>query len=78
MSSRFRLVFALLLGLVICSALVIPFVLAINSYDWGVGLLLVAPLLVWILMRIARALERWARTTTEGSLPDPDFPHDND
>jgi hypothetical protein len=76
--SRYRLAFALLLGLVICAGLVIPFVLAINSYDWGVGLLLVAPLLVWILMRIGKALEDWARNLTGESPPDPDFPDDLD
>tara|TARA_R110002074_G_scaffold321448_1_gene491886 strand:- start:455 stop:661 length:207 start_codon:yes stop_codon:yes gene_type:complete len=66
------------LGLVMCAVLVIPFVLAINSYDWGVGLMLLAPLLVWILMWISKRLEDWARNTTENSPQDPDFPDDFD
>lgn len=76
--SRFRLVLALLLSLLVSAVLVIPFVLAINSYDWGVALLLLAPLLVWVLMRIAKGLEDWARKTTVGPPPDPDFPDDCD
>ena len=33
---------------------------AINSYDWGVALMLLAPFVVWGLIRLARALESWA------------------
>lgn len=76
--SRRRLALALSLGLVLCAVLLIPFVLAINSYDWGVGLLLVAPLLVWLLMRIGKGLEDWARNPTGAPPPDPDFPDDSD
>tara|TARA_R110001592_G_scaffold232050_1_gene489326 strand:+ start:9378 stop:9578 length:201 start_codon:yes stop_codon:yes gene_type:complete len=66
------------MGLVMCAVLVTPFVLAINSYDWGVGLMLLAPLLVWVLMRMGKKLEDWARNTTEKSSQDPDFPDDSD
>lgn len=76
--NRFRLTLALLLGLLICAVLVIPFILAINSYDWGVALLLVAPLLVWVLMKIAKRLENWARDTTGKPAPDPDYPDEPD
>lgn len=76
--SRFRLALALSMGLVICAVLVIPFVLAINSYDWGVGLMLLAPLLVWVLMRMGKGLEAWARNTTRQPPQDPDFPDDSD
>lgn len=76
--SRFRLALALLLGLVMCSALLIPFVLAINSYDWGVGLMLLAPLLVWVMMRMGKGLEAWARNTSGKPPQDPDFPDDSD
>jgi hypothetical protein len=76
--SRYRLAIALVLGLLVCAALVIPFVLAINSFDWGVGLLLVAPALVWVLMRIGKKLEDWARNVTGELPPDPDFPDDDD
>lgn len=76
--SKFRLAFALSLALVLCAVLVIPFVMAINSYDWGVGLMILAPLLVWGLMRMGKWLEDWARNTRGGPPPDPDFPDDVD
>ncbi|MCK9502938.1 MAG: hypothetical protein M0Q95_01980 [Porticoccaceae bacterium] len=70
-----RLAVALALALLLCAATIIPFVLAINHFDWGVGLLLMAPPLVWVLMRGCRALERWARRDSHASVPvDPDFP----
>ncbi|MCB1676741.1 MAG: hypothetical protein KDI01_10645 [Halioglobus sp.] len=73
-ANRTRCAAALILGLLLCAATVIPFVLAINRFDWGVGLLLAAPLLVWVLLRSSRALERWARNERGGDAPDPDFP----
>jgi hypothetical protein len=76
--NRFRLAIALSLGLVLGSALMIPFVLAINNYDWGVGLMLLAPLLVWVLMRIGKGLEAWARNLSGELTQDPDFPDDSD
>lgn len=65
---------ALVLGLLLCAAMLTPFVLAINRFDWGVGLLPLAPLLVWLLLRSGKALERWARNDTDTAPPDPDFP----
>jgi len=73
-TSGVRHAVALALGLLLWAAMIIPFVLAINHFDWGVGLLLVAPLLVWVLMRIGRALEHWARRDSDSAPVDPDFP----
>lgn len=68
---------ALVIGLVVCLLVMTPFVLAINYYDWGVGLVLVSPLVIWLLLRLGRRLEYWARGET-GRPPDPDFPDDED
>jgi len=68
---------ALVIGLVVCLLVMTPFVLAINYYDWGVGLVLVSPLVIWLLLRLGRRLEHWARGET-GRPPDPDFPEDED
>ncbi len=72
-----RPLIAMLTGLTICACLVVPFALAINRFDWGVGLLLVAPLLVWLLMQIGKRLERWARYESDSLPPDPDFPDED-
>jgi hypothetical protein len=72
--STARKAIALVIGIAVCALAVTPFALAINSFDWGVGLLLVAPLLVWLLLRIGKALERWANNEPNRPPPDPDFP----
>ncbi|MCB1729809.1 MAG: hypothetical protein KDI21_04935 [Halieaceae bacterium] len=72
-----RQALALVVGIAICVLVITPFALAINRYDWGVGLLLVAPVLVWLLLRAGRRLERWSRNETDGPPPDPDYPEDN-
>ena len=69
-----RKALALITGTVLCTLLITPFVLAINSYDWGVGLLLIAPLVVWLLIRAGKALERWANNEADTPPVDPDFP----
>ena len=56
--------------------MVTTFALAINRFDWGVGLLLVAPVMVWLLLRLGKALERWARNEPDTPPVDPDFPDD--
>lgn len=33
----------------------------INSYDWGVALMLAAPFVVYALIRLARRLDAWAQ-----------------
>ena len=75
--SSARQALALVVGIAICVLVITPFALAINRYDWGVGLLLVAPVLVWLLLRAGRRLERWSRNETDGPPPDPDYPEDN-
>ncbi len=72
-----RQALALVVGIAVCVLVITPFALAINRYDWGVGLLLVAPVLVWLLLRAGRRLERWSRNETDGPPPDPDYPEDN-
>lgn len=74
--NKLRKTLALIVGVVLCTLLITPFVLAINRFDWGVSLLLVAPLFVWILLRIGKALERWARNEADTPPVDPDFPDD--
>lgn len=74
--STLRPAIALVTGVVICILAITPFALAINRFDWGVVLLLVAPLIVWLLLRMGRALERWARNEPNIPPHDPDFPDD--
>ncbi len=75
--SKLRQAVALVSGVALCILAVTPFALAINRFDWGVGLLLVAPLLVWLLLRAGKALERWARNEPNTPPTDPDFPDDS-
>jgi cytosine/uracil/thiamine/allantoin permease len=75
-SGTWRKAIALVAGMVICILVITPFVLAINRFDWGVGLLLVAPLLIWLLLRLGRVMESWARNEVGQRPPDPDFPDD--
>lgn len=71
-----RKAIALIAGIGICTIVVTPFALAINRFDWGVALLLVAPFMVWLLLWIGKALERWARNEPDIPAVDPDFPDD--
>lgn len=68
---------ALVAGVSLCILAVTPFVLAINTFDWGVGLLLIAPVFVWVLLWAGKKLERWARNTPTAPPPDPDYPDDD-
>ncbi|MGM0693840.1 MAG: hypothetical protein ACQEUN_10635 [Pseudomonadota bacterium] len=63
MSIRARLNLAVALWCLVAVAVVLPLAWLINSRDWGVGLMLLTPLVVYGLMRLGRALEDWARTT---------------
>ncbi|WP_163577211.1 hypothetical protein [Halomonas faecis] len=56
-----RLAIAVAIGLTIGLAVVLPLAWLINNRDWGVGLMLLVPLIVYGLMRLARVLEAWAR-----------------
>ena len=77
-STPLRKTIALVAGIGICTLLITPFALAINRFDWGVGLLLVAPFYIWLLLWIAKALERWARNEPKSAPLDPDFPDDEE
>ncbi|MFW6346373.1 MAG: hypothetical protein ACOC0M_08625 [Halomonas sp.] len=63
MSPRTRLILAVAAWCLVAVAIVLPLVWLINNRDWGIGLMLLAPLVVYGLMRLARALEGWARAS---------------
>ncbi|MDT8879297.1 hypothetical protein RSO68_07430 [Halomonas saccharevitans] len=63
MSPRSRFVLAAATWCLAAVALVLPLVWLLNNRDWGIGLMLLTPFLVYGLMRLGRALEGWARAT---------------
>lgn len=63
MRPRSRLLLALAAWGLAATAAVLPLVWLIHHRDWGVGLMLLVPLVVYGLMRLGRALEGWARAT---------------
>ncbi|WP_027960653.1 hypothetical protein [Halomonas halodenitrificans] len=69
MTSRNRLILAVAAWCLVAVALVLPLVWLINNRDWGVGLMLLAPLVVYGLMRLGRALEGWARASAPPKHP---------
>tara|TARA_R110002110_G_scaffold205066_1_gene416783 strand:- start:191032 stop:191259 length:228 start_codon:yes stop_codon:yes gene_type:complete len=73
-----REAFALLIGVILCGLVVAPFVMAIKYLDGGVGFILASPVLVWLLIRAGKKLERWARNEPDTLPPDPDYPDDPD
>lgn len=74
MSVRSRKTLALLVGLLLTALMVSAFALAINRYDWGVALILLAPLLVWLVLQMGKGLERWANDRASPGGSDPDYP----
>jgi hypothetical protein len=78
LTKRTREAAALVTGVTLCILTVTPFVLAINTFDWGVGLMLTAPVFVWLLMWAGKKLERWARNENTTPPKDPDYPDDAD
>lgn len=58
--SRQRPAIALLLGLTAAVAVLAPLAWLINTHDWGILLMFVAPLAVWGLIRLGRRLADWA------------------
>lgn len=74
LSRRSRHIIAWSFGISFCVITTIPFILSINHFDWGVSLLVLAPLLVWSLLRVIRALECWAQSGGNSTSVDPDFP----
>jgi uncharacterized membrane protein YgaE (UPF0421/DUF939 family) len=77
-ANRGRKIIALVAGVVITIGVATPLGMAIKYNDWGVGLILLAPLVVWALLRMGTALERWANNEPGGLPPDPDFPDEPD
>lgn len=68
---------AVFAGVAICIVLVTPFVMAIKYFDWGVGLVVISPPLIWLLLQGGKRLERWARNEKDTAAPDPDYPEDS-
>lgn len=62
-----RLVIAVVIGLAVGLMVVLPVAWLINNYDWGIGLMLLVPLFIYGLMRLARGLEAWARAPRPAS-----------
>ncbi|XKH60467.1 hypothetical protein LG290_01385 [Halomonas sediminis] len=60
--SRLRPVLAVGLWSLVALGVVVPLVWLINNRDWGVGLMLLVPFVVYGLMRLGRLLEAWANT----------------
>ncbi|MDI5891188.1 hypothetical protein [Halomonas rhizosphaerae] len=63
MTIRTRLILAVAAWCLVAVALVLPLVWLINNRDWGIGLMLLVPFVVYGLMRLGRVLEGWARAT---------------
>ena len=62
MTTQTRLILAVVTWGLAAVAVVLPLVWLINNRDWGIGLMLLTPFVVYGLMRLGRALEGWART----------------
>lgn len=73
-----RKTIALGIGVALCLLVMTPLVFAINHFDWGVSLVLVSPLVIWLLLCLGRVLERWARGEPDTLPPDPDYPDEPD
>ena len=69
MTVQTRLILAVAAWCLVAVALVLPLVWLINNRDWGIGLMLLAPLVVYGLMRLARGLEAWARASVPPEPP---------
>ena len=59
MTSR-RPAIALCLGLLAAFAVITPLVWVINTQDWGILMMFVAPFAVYGLIRLGRRLAEWA------------------
>ncbi|ERS82900.1 MULTISPECIES: hypothetical protein [unclassified Halomonas] len=69
MTVQTRLILAVAAWCLVAVALVLPLVWLINNRDWGIGLMLLTPFMVYALMRLGRALENWARASTPPDHP---------
>lgn len=63
MTTQTRLILAVMAWCLAAVAVVLPLVWLINNRDWGVALMLLVPFVVFSLLRLARALEGWARAS---------------
>lgn len=70
MTMQTRLILAVAAWCLAATAVVLPLVWLINNRDWGIGLMLLTPFVVYGLMRLGRALEDWARTPSPPSGTD--------
>lgn len=55
-----RAVIAVVIGLAVAAAVVVPLAWLIHTRDWGVALMLLVPFVVYALIRLARVLAEWA------------------
>lgn len=73
---RHRLILALAAWCLTTVAVMLPLLWLLNNRDWGVALMLLAPFVIYALMRLGRTLETWARATPPPPLT-PDARSDN-
>ncbi|MBB3184032.1 hypothetical protein FHR95_001592 [Halomonas fontilapidosi] len=69
MTTQTRLILAVVTWGLAAMAVVLPLVWLINNRDWGIGLMLLTPFVVYGLMRLGRALEGWARASSPPPRP---------
>ncbi len=69
MTTQTRFILAVVTWCLAAVAVVLPLVWLINNRDWGIGLMLLTPFVVFGLMRLARALEGWARASSPPPRP---------
>ncbi len=58
--SRARLIVAVAVWFIAAIAVILPLVWLINNRDWGIGLMLLAPIIIYLLVRFGRLLAAWA------------------
>ena len=69
MTTQTRFILAVVTWGLAAVAVVLPLVWLINNRDWGIGLMLLTPFVVYGLMRLGRALEGWARASSPPPRP---------
>ncbi|MDX5333904.1 MAG: hypothetical protein LPK58_07635 [Gammaproteobacteria bacterium] len=58
---------AIIAGLLVALAVIAPLAWLVHTRDWGVALILLAPFVIYGLMRLARTLADWADTPPPSS-----------
>ncbi|MGM0981967.1 MAG: hypothetical protein ACQEXG_00875 [Pseudomonadota bacterium] len=71
MTTQTRLILAMAIWCLVAVAVMLPLVWLINNRDWGIGLMLLVPFVVYGLLRLGRALEGWARASAPPSHENP-------